>query len=50
MGCVVRGIRGATSVSQNNATEIKQATRELLHKMAEDNGVKSEDCASIIFS
>ncbi|HZK25382.1 MAG TPA: chorismate mutase [Oscillospiraceae bacterium] len=48
--CVVRGIRGATTVSQNSASEIKAATRELLHKMAEVNQIDPAALVSIIFS
>jgi chorismate mutase len=47
---VVRGIRGAISVTQNSASEIHQATRELLIKMAKANQVKKEDIASIFFT
>lgn len=47
---VVRGIRGAINVSQNSKSEIIQATRELLSKMAKANHVKKEDIASIYFT
>ena len=47
---VVRGIRGAITVSQNKASEITQATRELLIKMAKANNLKKEDIASVYFT
>ena len=47
----VRGIRGATTILQDQKTEIEQATIELLHELVESNpGLRSEDIASIIFS
>jgi len=47
---MLRGIRGAITVENNNADEIKAVTRKLLEEMAKANSVKAEDIASIIFS
>ncbi|GAW91005.1 chorismate mutase [Calderihabitans maritimus] len=46
----VRGIRGATSVTENSEKEIIEATKELLLKLVEANEVKPEDIASIFFT
>lgn len=45
-----RGIRGATTVSANEAEEILEATRELLERMVEENEVKPEDIASVLLT
>ena len=51
MGCsVVRGVRGAITVSQNSKEEILQATKELLINMANANQASVTDIAGIIFS
>ncbi|NLZ39543.1 MAG: chorismate mutase [Firmicutes bacterium] len=51
MGCsVVRGIRGAITVSKNSKEEILQATKELLQEMTAANNVQQQEIASIIFS
>ncbi len=50
MTTAVRGIRGATTASENNADDICEATRELLKEMVESNQVDTEDIASILFS
>jgi len=47
---VLRGIRGATTVERNEASEILAATRELLQLMAEENGLDLDDIASAIFT
>lgn len=46
----VRGIRGAITVQEDNATEVLQATRELLEEIIKQNEVESQDIASIIFT
>lgn len=46
----LRGIRGATSVVSNTKAEIIEATKELLSRMAEENGLKVEAVASVLFS
>ncbi|GER86127.1 chorismate mutase [Dictyobacter vulcani] len=45
-----RGIRGATTVEQNDREEILAATRELLELIITRNALKTEDIASAIFS
>ncbi len=45
-----RGIRGATTVEENSAEAIVQATRELLEQVIALNDVREEDVASAIFS
>ncbi|MCY3658793.1 MAG: chorismate mutase [Caldilineaceae bacterium] len=47
---VCRGVRGATTVVENNAREILAATRELLAMMIRLNGIEAEDVASGIFT
>lgn len=46
----LRGIRGATSVAVNTKEEIVKATKELLSNILQENGIKVEDIASILFS
>jgi chorismate mutase len=43
----VRGIRGATTVENNEEREILQATIELLHGIVENNQVVPEDICSV---
>lgn len=45
-----RGVRGATTVTENDRETILEATRELLVRMVEANGIEPEDVASVIFS
>ncbi len=45
-----RGVRGATTVTANEAEEILRATRELLYIMMRVNGMAVEDVASAIFT
>lgn len=45
-----RGIRGATTVENNDREEILSATKELLLLLIEKNDLKQEDIASAIFS
>lgn len=47
---VCRGVRGATTVVENNVLEILAATRELLAMMIRLNGIEAEDVASGIFT
>lgn len=49
-GTVLRGVRGATTVSANDAGEILDATRELLEEMCQRNQVRPDDIASAIFT
>lgn len=46
----IRGVRGATQVKENSASEIGLAVAELLAKMIEDNQVNKVDLISIIFT
>ncbi|MCE5169552.1 chorismate mutase [Paenibacillus profundus] len=43
----VRGIRGATTVRQNDADEILQATTTMLQHIIAQNNVQPEDIASV---
>ena len=45
-----RGIRGATSVEQNDQEAILAATRELLQAIAQQNELQVEDIASVLFT
>ena len=47
---MVRGIRGATTVENNDATEIREATQELLQLILSENGLCTEDLVSAIFT
>uniref|UniRef100_A0A7C2C2K6 Chorismate mutase AroH n=1 Tax=Thermus islandicus TaxID=540988 RepID=A0A7C2C2K6_9DEIN len=48
---MVRGIRGAITVEEDTPEAIHQATRELLLKMLEANGIRShEELAAVIFT
>lgn len=46
----VRGIRGAITVPEDNATEVLAATRELLEEIIRQNELDPQDIASIIFT
>lgn len=45
-----RGIRGATTADDNTRESILEATREMLERLIEENGIRAEDIASAIFS
>jgi chorismate mutase len=47
---ICRGVRGATTVENNNREEILNATRQLLALMIRLNAIIPEDVASAIFS
>ena len=47
---MVRGIRGATTVEHNDATEIREATQELLQLILSENALCTEDLVSAIFT
>lgn len=47
---VCRGVRGATTVVENEAREILAATRQLLALMIRLNGIESMDVASGVFT
>ncbi len=46
----VRGIRGATTVSENSRDEIMDATEELLSAMIDANDIVDEDIAATYFT
>lgn len=48
MSC--RGVRGATTVEQNEREEILTATQQLLALMIRHNGIQKEDVASATFT
>lgn len=47
---MIRGIRGAITVENNTAEEIKSASVELLGTIIERNNINEEDLISIIFT
>jgi chorismate mutase len=47
---MVRGIRGATTVENNDAEEIRVATQELLQLILSENQLSTEDLVSAIFT
>jgi chorismate mutase len=47
---VCRGLRGATTASDNTAEAILEATRDLLTRLIEANGIQQEDIGSVIFT
>jgi chorismate mutase len=46
----VRGIRGATTVSEDSASAILEATGELVTELVAANGLQPEDVASALFT
>jgi len=47
---MVRGVRGATTVSSNTAEAIVDAAAELLREIINANGIVEDDVASVIFT
>ena len=47
---MMKGIRGATTVSENSIDDIKTATLELFFKLVDENNLKEENVSHIIFS
>ncbi|HKA35234.1 MAG TPA: chorismate mutase [Thermoanaerobaculia bacterium] len=47
---MIRGVRGATTVSENDARQIADRTRELIRLLVEANGMRAADIASAIFT
>ncbi|MBG9784504.1 chorismate mutase [Shouchella lehensis] len=45
---MMRGIRGATTVEKNEATEIERETERLLRKMVADNEIQPEHIAQVL--
>jgi len=50
MAISCRGLRGATTVTENSAAAILDATRELLQAIVAANGINEPEIASVIFS
>lgn len=46
----LRGIRGAITVSEDNAAQVLAATQELLEEIIRQNEIDPQDIASIIFT
>lgn len=47
---IIKAIRGATTVAENQKTEIFEATIELVQQIMERNGIEPEDMIDIIFT
>ena len=47
---VCRGVRGATTATDNSAPAILEATRDMLQRMIDANGIREEDVASAFFT
>ncbi|MBD8070249.1 chorismate mutase [Bacillus sp. PS06] len=47
---MIRGVRGATTVVENNAEEILIATDQLIREMIEKNTIKASDVAQVLIS
>ncbi len=47
---MMRGIRGATTVTENTSEAIHEATRELLERLLLDNSLVFEQICSVIFT
>ena len=47
---MVRAVRGATTVVNNDTEEILEATRELLSELVEKNSIDKEDMIDIVFT
>lgn len=46
----MRGIRGATTVDNNDPKEIREATQELLQMILQENAFSTDDLVSAIFT
>ena len=47
---MVRGIRGAITVDENTAEQIKKATQEMLELLVKENSLALEDISSALFT
>ena len=47
---LVWGIRGATTVEDDQPSLIDEAVVELLHELLDRNGLNTDDCISILFT
>ncbi len=50
MTLALRGVRGATTAASNTGDAMLDATRELLSRLVEANGIDVDDIASVVFS
>lgn len=50
MTMMFRGVRGATTATENTAEAIVSATRELLRAVIQANGIEEDYVASVIFT
>ncbi len=50
MSTMVRGIRGATTVAEDTAAAILEATEELVREIVASNAFAAEDVASALFT
>ena len=47
---MLRGVRGATTVDNNESNEIRSGVKELLVSLVENNEIDIEDIGAVIFS
>src|SRR5687767_935704 len=47
---LIRGIRGATTVNENEEDVILKATEELIHEMIRKNDIRPENVAQVIMT
>ena len=47
---MIRGIRGATTITEDSASQILLETEKLVLAMAKENDIQPEDVASVIVS
>jgi len=47
---MIRGVRGAITISKNEASEILEQTRRLVLQMAKENDIDPDEVASVIVS
>lgn len=47
---MIRGVRGATTVTRNEASEIAERTKELIRLLVGSNGMRPGDIASAVFT
>lgn len=47
---MIRGVRGATTVTRNDADEIVQSTKQLLDEIIDKNKIKPDDVAQVLIS
>ncbi|WP_070121134.1 chorismate mutase [Bacillus marinisedimentorum] len=47
---MIRGIRGAVTVKENNGEEIVENARRMLEEVIKQNGVKAEEVVHAVFS